>query len=78
MYAFSEPLGINFEVLESLLPRKGLFIQIYFDGLCVKRLHTEYTDKSLTFASFPLIAHKQRKQKNQSYQDGSAPLNPFP
>ena len=32
---FSEALGINIEVLNSLLLGLGLFIQIYFDGLCL-------------------------------------------
>ena len=34
IFCFSEPLGINSEVLNSLLLGKGLFIQIYFGGLC--------------------------------------------
>ena len=38
-YGFSEPLGINFEGLESLLSRKGLFVEIYFDSLWYR---TEY------------------------------------
>ena len=33
IFCFSEPLGINSEVLNSLLLGKGLFIQIYFGGL---------------------------------------------
>jgi len=33
VFCFSEPLGINIEVLNSLLLWKELFIQIYFDGL---------------------------------------------
>ena len=33
MFCFSEPLGINSEVLNSLLLGQGLFIQICFGGL---------------------------------------------
>ena len=33
IFCFSEPLGINSEVLNCLLLGKGLFIQIYFGGL---------------------------------------------
>ena len=34
IFCFSEPLGINSKILNSLLLGRGLFIQIQFGGLC--------------------------------------------
>ena len=68
IFCFSEPLGINIEVLNSLLLWKGLFIQIYFDGLCFLIQQQRKKVKNLLSKDYFIEFHFFRHYKDQSFK----------